>query len=87
VIGGLRKEEITTEESKIPLLGDIPILGMLFRFEGEERISSELVVFITPRLIEESVLTEAEAEYLEATEFIGPQLPTTKIDPESKQLK
>ena len=87
VIGGLRKEEITTEESKIPLLGDIPILGMLFRFEGEERITSELVVFITPRLIEESVLSETEAQYLEATEFIGPKLPTTKIDPETKKLK
>jgi type IV pilus assembly protein PilQ len=87
VIGGLRKEEITTEQSKIPLLGDIPILGMLFRFEGEQRVSSELVVFITPRLVEESVLTGTEAENLEATEFIGPQLPTTKIDPESKKLK
>lgn len=87
VIGGLRKEEITTEQSKVPFLGDIPILGMLFRFEGEERISSELVVFITPRLIEESVLTETEAQYLEATEFVGPKLPTTKIDPETKKLK
>jgi len=87
VIGGLRKEEVTTEESKIPLLGDIPIIGMLFRFEGEERRSSELVVFITPRLIEESVLTETEAKYLEATEFIGPVLPATKIDPETKKLK
>lgn len=87
VIGGLRKEEITTEENKIPILGDIPILGMLFRFAGEERRSSELVVFITPRLIEEPVLTETEAEYLGATEFIGPQLPETKIDPETKKLK
>ena len=87
VIGGLRKEEITTETSKVPLLGDIPILGLLFRFEGEERRSSELVVFITPRLIEQSVLTEAESAYLEATEFIGPVLPTTKIDSETKKLK
>jgi len=87
VIGGLRKEEITTETSKVPLLGDIPILGMLFRFEGEERRSSELVVFITPRIIDQSVLTESEAKYLEATEFIGPQLPNTKIDPETKKLK
>lgn len=87
VIGGLRKEEITTEISKVPLLGDIPILGLLFRFEGEERIASELVVFITPRLIEEPVLTEAEAEYLEATEFIGPILPDTKIDSETKKIK
>jgi type II secretory pathway component GspD/PulD (secretin) len=87
VIGGLRKEEITTETSKVPLLGDIPILGMLFRFEGEERRSSELVVFITPRIIDQSVLTETETQYLEATEFIGPQLPTTKINPETKKLK
>ncbi|MFC1604097.1 secretin N-terminal domain-containing protein [Planctomycetota bacterium] len=87
VIGGLRKEEIITEQSKVPILGDIPILGMLFRFEGEERRSSELVVFITPRVIEQSVLTETEAAYLEATEFTGPKLPTTKIDPETKKLK
>jgi type IV pilus assembly protein PilQ len=86
VIGGLRKEEITTETSKVPLLGDIPILGLLFRFEGEERISSELVVFITPRLIEQSVLTESETKNLEATEFIGPVLPTTKIKPQTKKL-
>lgn len=87
VIGGLRKEEVTTEQSKVPILGDIPILGMLFRFEGEERISSELVVFITPRLVDDLVLTETEAKYLEATEFVGPRLPETKIDPETKELK
>jgi type II secretory pathway component GspD/PulD (secretin) len=87
VIGGLRKEELTTEESKIPILGDIPIIGLLFRFEGEERRSTELVVFITPRLITEPVLTETEAEYLEATEFIGPVRPDTMIDPETKKLK
>jgi type IV pilus assembly protein PilQ len=87
VVGGLRKEEITTETSKVPLLGDIPVLGLLFRFDGEERVASELVVFITPRLVEQSVLTEAEAKNLEATEFIGPVLPTTKIDSETKKLK
>ena len=87
VIGGLRKEEVTTEISKIPLLGDIPILGALFKFEGESTINSELVVFITPRVIEESVLTEAEAEFLEATETPSPQLPVTKIDPVTGKLK
>jgi len=87
VIGGLRKEEVTTEVSKIPLLGDIPILGALFRFEGESTINSELVVFITPRVIEESVLTETEAEYLEATEIVGPKPPVTKIDPATGKIK
>ena len=87
VIGGLKKEEVTTEISKIPLLGDIPILGALFRFEGESTINSELVVFITPRVIEEAVLTESEAEFLEATEISSPQLPITKIDPATGKLK
>ena len=87
VIGGLRKEEVVTEVSKIPLLGDIPILGALFRFEGESTINSELVVFITPRVIEESVLTESEAEYLEATEISSPKPPITKIDPATGKLK
>ena len=87
VIGGLKKEEIVTEVSKIPLLGDIPILGALFRFEGEKSINSELVVFITPRVIEEAVLTETEAKYLEATEISGPKLPTTRIDPATGKLR
>jgi type IV pilus assembly protein PilQ len=87
VIGGLRKEEVTTDVSKVPLLGDIPIVGLLFKFQGEERIASELVVFITPRLMEEPVLTETETQQLKATEFIGPVLPTTKINPETKKVE
>lgn len=87
VIGGLRKEEVTTQVSKIPLLGDIPILGALFRFEGEETINSELVVFITPRVIKGAVLTESEAGFLEATEISSPTPPTTKIDPATGKLK
>jgi type IV pilus assembly protein PilQ len=87
VIGGLRKEEVVTEESKIPILGDLPILGALFRFNGEATRNSELVVFITPRVIEEAVLTETEAKYLEATEIVGPKPPTTRIDPATGKIR
>lgn len=87
VIGGLRKQEITQEINKIPLLGDIPIVGILFKFQGEETVNSELVVFITPRLIEEPVLTEIEAGHLEATEIPSPKLPTTKIDPSTREFR
>lgn len=87
VIGGLRKQEITQEINKIPLLGDLPLIGILFKFEGEETVNSELVVFITPRLIEEPVLTETEAEYLEATEIPSPKPPTTKIDPSTREFR
>ncbi len=87
VIGGLRKEEVTQEISKIPLLGDIPILGALFKFEGEQTINSELIVFITPRLVEDLVLTETEAEHLKETEIPTPQVPATRIDPATREYK
>jgi type IV pilus assembly protein PilQ len=72
VIGGLRKKNVTQQTNKVPLLGDIPILGLLFRFEGEDVANSELVVFITPRIIDKPVLTEAEKRALEVTEFDSP---------------
>ncbi len=87
VIGGLRKEEITQEISKIPLLGDIPIVGALFKFEGEQTINSELIVFITPRLADSLVLTETEAGRLKETELPSPQTPTTKIDPATREYR
>jgi len=87
VIGGLRKEEVSQEISKIPLLSDIPILGALFKFEGEKIINSELIVFITPRVIEDLVLTETEAEHLKETEIPSPKPPATKIDPATREYK
>ena len=72
VIGGLRKKNVTQQTNKVPLLGDIPVLGLLFRFEGEDVANSELVVFITPRIIEQPVLTEAEKQALAETEFDRP---------------
>ena len=79
VIGGLRKEEVTQEMSKIPLLGDLPLVGWIFTFEGEETVNSELVVFITPKIIEENVLTDVEAMYLEGTEIPSPVPPKTRL--------
>ncbi|MDY0061619.1 MAG: type IV pilus secretin PilQ [Myxococcota bacterium] len=51
VIGGIFTKESSRNEKKVPFFGDIPILGALFRFhaEGEER--SELLIFITPRIV------------------------------------
>ncbi|MBN2456973.1 MAG: hypothetical protein JXB29_10655 [Sedimentisphaerales bacterium] len=60
VLGGLRKQDVSQEQSKVPLLGDIPIIGLLFKFEGEKVINSELVVFVTPRIVLEPTLSPAE---------------------------
>jgi Tol biopolymer transport system component len=51
VIGGLTQEEQTTKRQKTPLLGDIPLLGQLFRHTTRATKESTLVIFITPHLI------------------------------------
>lgn len=53
VIGGLISERLVNQEEKIPVLGDIPILGMLFRGTKQSKDSVELVVFLTPSIIED----------------------------------
>ena len=52
VLGGIFKEELIDDVKKIPLLGDIPLLGKLFRSKSESRVKQELLIFITPKLIE-----------------------------------
>jgi type IV pilus assembly protein PilQ len=51
VIGGLTSDSDITTEQKVPLLGDIPILGWLFKNESQNRERSSLMVFITPTLV------------------------------------
>jgi len=80
VLGGLRKKEVSQQINKIPLLGDIPLVGALFRFEGEDTTTSELVVFVTPRLVETPVLSETEQKAYEATEFSGPEPTFTRAE-------
>ncbi|MHC4302558.1 MAG: hypothetical protein ACYS7Y_35305, partial [Planctomycetota bacterium] len=58
--------------------GDIPILGHLFKFEGETTAVNELVIFITPRIMTELEMTEGEQQAYEVTEFSGPAPMQTK---------
>ena len=51
VISGLVKEDDTKTEFKIPLLGDIPILGNLFKKYSDEKIRTELTVLITAKIL------------------------------------
>lgn len=51
VLAGLLQEETIKTMSKVPLLGDIPILGALFRSTQNDRREKELVFFITPKIV------------------------------------
>jgi general secretion pathway protein D len=51
VIGGLIGNDRSTSESKIPLLGDIPLLGNLFKFSTHANQKNELLIFLTPHIV------------------------------------
>lgn len=53
VIGGLLTDKVTDIENKVPLLGDIPLLGNLFKATSKVNEKTELIVFLTPSIVEE----------------------------------
>jgi general secretion pathway protein D len=55
VIGGLVRDNLTVIEKKIPLIGDIPFLGWLFRSQTKQVEKLNLLVFLTPRLIRDEI--------------------------------
>jgi type IV pilus assembly protein PilQ len=55
VIGGIYSDEEINGEDKVPLLGDIPILGNLFRSSSKKKNEMELLIFVTPRIVDEAL--------------------------------
>lgn len=51
VLGGLIRDEETHSETKIPILGDIPVIGWLFKSDRVAKKKINLIVFLTPRII------------------------------------
>ncbi len=51
-IGGLIAESVQNVEDKVPILGDIPYIGRLFQTKAENRIKSNLVIFVTAQIID-----------------------------------
>jgi general secretion pathway protein D len=51
-VGGLMREDVQNVEDKVPILGDIPLIGRLFQSEGENRIKSNLIIFVTAQIID-----------------------------------
>ncbi len=51
VIGGLMRNNKNVEENKVPILGDIPVLGWLFKYKTVSYVKSNLLVFITPHIL------------------------------------
>ena len=54
VLGGLIQDDVTRSESKVPLLGDIPLLGRLFRSTKDTHIKRNLMVFLRPSVVRDA---------------------------------
>ena len=54
VLGGLIDDVVIESESKVPFLGDIPLLGSLFRFNASEKSKRNLMVFLKPSIVREN---------------------------------
>jgi len=57
VIGGIYVQEQNTVENRVPVLGDLPVVGALFRNNSNTSNRRELLVFITPRIVENEFIT------------------------------
>jgi type IV pilus assembly protein PilQ len=66
VIGGLIREDLITSAQQIPVLGNLPLVGALFRQRTEDTERREIIVLLTPRIVDESeMLAEGQKELTE----------------------
>lgn len=64
VMGGLVQDTENTGNTKVPILGDIPGLGLLFRKDTKDRNKQNLIIFITPTIVEDWDFQPTKSEYL-----------------------
>jgi len=62
IIGGLRREEETATAKRIPFFGDLPIFGKLFRSQTRATQRSELLVMITPHIVDGTIIVSGDID-------------------------
>ena len=75
-VGGLMREDVQNVEDKVPILGDLPLIGRLFQTKAENRIKSNLIIFVTANVI------DATGAILKDSNAVTPlaDLPTVATD-------
>ena len=78
VLGGLMREDVQKTEDKVPIIGDIPLVGRAFRTNTEQHTKKNLVIFVTAKIITPAgvPLNEEEEEGLLPPEL--PEVPAYK---------
>ena len=93
VLGGLIQDSVSDTKNKVPLLGDIPLLGNLFRYDSRTRTKTDLMVFLRPYILrtgqDSKGLTQSRYEYLRGVQeksqmtsnAILPKMPAPLVSP------
>ena len=88
VLSGLIREDTTKIATKVPLLGDIPFLGVLFRSTSDSKKRTNLLIFVTPRIVTDMKLAEEEKARLErATSLQGSETALDEPDPAAEKAR
>ncbi len=90
VVGGLQKNTTNDSSSKFPLLGDLPILGWLFKGRSSDVKKSNLILFLTPHIINEySDLVNITQNKIEERSDFGKKLfdPTDRLKNETQKIR
>lgn len=85
VLGGLMAEDVKRFKDKVPVLGSIPIVGRPFRRESTQTIKKNLMIFVTPTVLDQAGnRLHADEDLPFARDSIPPQSPTNRIAPPQK---
>ena len=84
VLGGLIQDNEEINSSKVPILGDAPIIGGLFRSKGKSRVKTNLMVFLRPTIIRNSQdadkATNQRLEYMRQADTLQSGRESSKLD-------
>lgn len=73
VLGGLMDDQVVTTEERVPVLGSLPLLGRLFRFQSSEHDKRKLMVFLKPQIVRDQAaarnLTGGKYENMRASQL------------------
>jgi general secretion pathway protein D len=72
VLGGLLDDDVTQSQQKVPVLGDIPVLGQLFRFDSNGKRKRNLLIFLRPLILRDTIgsqISGTKYNYLRAEQL------------------
>jgi pilus assembly protein CpaC len=83
-IAGLLDNRVTEQFQKIPFIGDIPVLGKLFQSQSLQKTKEELLVIVTPHIVQPLPVGVAPPSLYYPKSFLSPEAPAQKQAPEQQ---